>query len=63
MVHGAAAGGAAHHMDLMGLHKGPVDLTLGVLVLPDDDGVVVLPQEQILPDRRLRSTVSSNARL
>ena len=49
MVHGAAAGGAAHHMDLMGLHKGPVDLTLGVLVLPDDDGVVVLPQEQILP--------------
>ena len=49
MVHGTAAGGAAHHMDLMGLHKGPVDLTLGVLVLPDDDGVVVLPQEQILP--------------
>ena len=49
MVHGAAAGGAAHHMDLMGLHKGPVDLSLGVLVLSDDDGVVVLPQEQILP--------------
>ena len=45
VVDGAAAGAAAHYVDVMLLHKGTVDLRLGVLVLPHHDGVVILPQQ------------------
>ena len=48
MVDRAAAGAAAHHMDVMGLHEGAVDLRLGILVLPHHDGVVVLPEQKIV---------------
>ena len=48
VVHSTAAGGPPHHMDTMGLHKGPVDLGLGILVLPYHNGIVVLPQHQIV---------------
>ena len=48
MIHRAAAGAAAHHIDMVLLHKGAVDLRLGVLVLAHHDGVVVLPQQQIV---------------
>ena len=48
MIHRAAAGAAAHHVDMVLLHKGTVDLRLGVLVLAHHDGVVVLPQQQIV---------------
>ena len=63
VVYRAAAGGAAHHMDAVGLHERPVDLALGVLILPDDDGVVILPQQQVVSrrpipqDRLLKSQV------
>ena len=38
-------------MDMVFLYKGAVDLRLGILILADDDGIVVLPQEQIVPHR------------
>ena len=44
----AAAGAAAHHVDMVLLHKGAVDLRLGVLVAAYYDGVVVLPQQQVV---------------
>ena len=47
VIHRAASGGPAHHMDAVLLHEGPVDLRLRVLILANDDGVVVLPQQQI----------------
>ena len=48
MVNRAAAGGPAHHMDFVGFHEGAVDLSFRVLVLPDHDGVFILPEEQII---------------
>ena len=44
----AAAGAAAHHIDVMRLHKGAVDLGLGILILPHHDGVFILPQQKIV---------------
>jgi hypothetical protein len=38
-------------MDVMLLYKGTVDLRFGILVLADDNGVVILPQKQIIPHR------------
>ena len=48
MIDRAAAGGPADHRDIVGLHKGPVDLLLRVLVLSYHYGVLVLPKHQIL---------------
>ena len=47
MVHRTAAGKSAHHTDAVAADKGLVDLSQGVLVLADDDGIVILPQHQI----------------
>ena len=35
-------------MDVMRLHKGAVDLGLGILILPHHDGVFILPQQKIV---------------
>ena len=48
VVHGAAAGGPADYVDMMLLHKGTIDLRLSVLILAHHDGVVVLPQQEVL---------------
>ena len=48
VVHGAAAGAAAYHADMVRLHKVGVDLLCRVLVAPHHHGVVVLPQQQVV---------------
>ena len=45
----AAAGTTAHHADMVLLHKGGVDLLGGILVAAHHNGVVVLPEKQVLP--------------
>jgi hypothetical protein len=47
VVDRSAAGKPAGHPDPLLLHEFPVHLFSGILVLPDDDGVVVLPEQKI----------------
>lgn len=48
MVYGTATGGAVYHSNVLLLDKGGIDLLRGVLILPHHDGVVILPQQQIV---------------
>lgn len=68
VVYRASAGHSAHHPNSVGFHKGVVDLLLGVLVLPDHNRVVILPQEKgislsaVLQDNLLKRQVISRVR-
>ena len=48
MKYSAAAGVSANDFDAVGLHEGTVDLRFRVLISANDDGIVVLPQQQIV---------------
>ena len=49
MVDCAAAGSTPHDPDAVGFHKGTVDLCLGILILTNDNGIVILPEEEVRP--------------
>ena len=57
VVDRAAAGTAAHHADMVPLHKGGVDLLSGVLVAAHHNGVVVLPEKQVFPFSAVRQNI------
>ena len=46
VIHGAAAGVATDDLDVVGIHKFPIDLLQGILIAADDDGIGILPQNQ-----------------
>ena len=48
MIHSASAGRSPNHMDLMCFYKAAVDFLFAILILPDDDGIVILPKDQIV---------------
>lgn len=45
MIHSASAGRSSNHMNLMCFYKAAVDFLFAILILPDDDGIVILPKD------------------